>query len=236
MHTEYLNFCPRLKKIIDSGQSIDKSGKVVPVAGVSTLNNLRVIREMMLSHGWSRTLEVGLAYGGSALTFLATSKASGKGDRHHTAIDPFQNSHWGGSALQVIEEEGFSGDFTHCEDFSSIALPELVGKKEKYQLIYIDGSHLFEDVLIDFYYSAMLLECGGCLLFDDCTDKHVKKVIRFIRSNYSDILEEIDLRPFEDPDKSLKKRIGNSLGIRQMSGFKKLTEPPRKWDAPLGNF
>lgn len=62
--------------------------------------------------------------------------------------------------------------------------------------VYVDGSHLFEDVFIDFYYSCRLLKEEGYILFDDSTDEHVKKVLGFIRSNMKDHLQEIDLSPY----------------------------------------
>jgi predicted O-methyltransferase YrrM len=234
--THYLTFCPRLKTMIETGTTLDRNGEPVQIAGVSTLNNLRVIRELILRKRMSRTLEVGLAYGGSALVCLSTLKECAVGDFHHTSIDPFENSHWRGCALRAIEEEGYGANFTHEEGFSGLVLPDLVRRKAQFDLIYIDGSHLFEDVFIDFFYSVQLLSTGGIVLFDDCTDKHVKKVIRFVRGNYSSILEEVDLGPYEDPDKPLKKRIGNRLGIRQLVGFRKTGEPPRPWDAEFRNF
>ena len=34
-------------------------------------------------------------------------------------------------------------------------------------MIYVDGSHNFEHVFIDAYYSVQLLDMGGVVLFDD---------------------------------------------------------------------
>jgi hypothetical protein len=81
-----------------------------------------------------------------------------------------------------------------------------------------------------------IFETGEIVLFDDCTDRHVAKVIRFIRTNYLDILKPLEIRRYENPQKGLKKRIGNLLGIRQLVGFEKAAEPPRKWNAKFASF
>ena len=236
MDTEYLQFSPRLKEMIRSRRSLDRNGEEIEISGLSTLGNIRAIRELLLQEQLTNTLEIGLAYGASALTFLATLREVSPEAYHHTAIDPFQSKAWRGSALRTISDEGFDGHFTLHEDFSSLVLPDLIRQGAQFDLIYVDGSHLFEDVFIDFYYSAQLLKEGGILLFDDSRDQHVLKVIKFIRSNYAQFLPELDYGLVDDPDKPLLKKLGNRLGVRQLCGFRKVEEPPRKWDAPFGNF
>lgn len=236
MDATYLDFCPKLRKMMESGKSLDLSGNVVQIGGISTLNNIRIIRELILRGRPSRTLEIGLAFGGSALAFLATLKEVSVDGFHHSAIDPFQSKGWGGSAVRAISDCGFSGNFTLHEDYSSHVLPELCRSNEQFDIIYIDGSHVFEDAFIDFYYALRVLRLGGIMLFDDCCDPHVCKVIKFIRTNYGQILNEIDYRVLENPHKSLKKRVGNLLGVRQLCGFTKKGEPPRDWNVPFVNF
>ncbi len=142
MNTNYLNFNSTLKRIIESGSSLGAQGNKVQVSGVSTLGNIRAIRELILKEGCTHTLEIGLAFGASALAFLSTLKEISPGDYHHSAIDPFQNTTWGGSALRVLSDEGFSDNFTLHENYSSLVLPELVQNNAHFDLIYIDGSHL----------------------------------------------------------------------------------------------
>ncbi len=236
MDTTYLQFSSKLREMIESGKSVDQNGNEVEISAVSTIGNIRAIRELLLRERCTNTLEVGLAFGGSAITFLSTLKEVSPGSYHHTAIDPFQTKVWRGSSLRVISDEGFSDHFTLHEDFSSLVLPDLVRRNAQFDLIYIDGSHLFEDVFLDFYYSLRLLKQGGIMLLDDCRDRHVLKVIKFIKSNYSEFLSELDYSTIDDPEKPLNKKIGNRLGIRQLCGFKKTNEPPREWNTPFANF
>lgn len=236
MEMEYLNFCPRLKEIVETGESIDFEGNLISVSGTSTLNNIRIIREILISNNFKDSLEIGLAYGASALAILSTLNEISDGDFHHSAIDPFQLKTWKGSSLRVIEEEGYSEHFQFYEDYSAFVLPELDKDGSRFDFIYVDGSHIFEDVFVDLYFSARLLKPKGIILFDDCTDKHVHKVMRFVRTNYNSIFKEIPYQDYESPNKSIKKKIGNALGIRQLVGFQKINEPPREWNVEFKNF
>lgn len=236
MNMDYFSFCPRLREMLETGNFTDAEGKRIPIKGTSTPNNLRIIRELILENRCKRTIEVGLAYGASALTILATLRRISPDGFQHTAIDPYQRGVFGGTGLTVIREEGFGGNFRFHEDFSSTILPKLLAEEESFDLAYIDGSHLFEEVFIDTYYLAHMVRVGGILLFDDCMDPHVAKVIRFLRRNYESVLEPYSLNAHDDPEKSLRKKAGNLLGVRQLKGFRKIADPPRPWDAPFRRF
>ena len=236
MNTDYLNFCPRLKKMIDTGTSVNSKGEKIKIAGTSTLNNIRIIREILREFKPIRTLEIGLAHGASALTILSTLREISPNGFLHTAIDPHQTTVWGGSSIRVINDEGYAENFRFYEDYSAIVLANLVKEKEKFDFAYVDGSHLFEDVFLDFYYTSILLNKDGIVLFDDCTDRHVAKVIKFINKNYSDIWEPLNIKPLGEQQKDFKKKLGNLLGIRQSIGFKKISEPPRTWNVKFSNF
>ena len=67
------------------------------------------------------------------------------------------------------------------EECSALELPKLMKQGARFDLVYIDGSHLFEDVFIDAYFVARLLTQGGVVVFDDSTNPHIAKVLRFLR-------------------------------------------------------
>lgn len=48
-------------------------------------------------------------------------------------------------------------------------LPKLLGEGHQFDFIYVDGSHLASDVMIDGVLSYLLLKTGGILAFDDYT-------------------------------------------------------------------
>lgn len=56
----------------------------------------------------------------------------------------------------------------------------MVEENPKFGLVYIDGSHGFEEVFSDFYFVRYPMACGY-LLFDDGSDPEVAKVLHFLR-------------------------------------------------------
>ncbi|MEQ9486501.1 class I SAM-dependent methyltransferase [Coleofasciculus sp. F4-SAH-05] len=229
-----LDFCPRLKNIIKNGQTIDRDGNIIPIRGMSTINNLQIIRGLILDSCPKKTLEIGLAFGGSALAILSTlQEVHTRKDFLHTAIDPYQSTAWKNSATTVITQEQLDKNFRFFEEYSSLVLPRLISKHEKFGLVYIDGSHLFEDVFVDFYFVVQLLEMNGIVIFDDCRNNHVRKVIQFIKNNYSKILMSHAIC-FQG--KSLPKKIANKLGYKQVEIFQKIGQTPRTWKEKLKDF
>lgn len=233
------SFCAVLNKLLQTRSTIGRSGKKFNELGaLSTLNNLRVLRNLHLQLKPKRTLEVGLCFGGSCLLFTAThQEISGQPVHQHTALDPFQKDAWDDAGLFAVERAGLSGYLDFHSQFSNQALPQLLEADQKFGLIYIDGSHVFEEVFVDAYYSARLLEEGGVMVFDDCRDPHVKKVIKFIRSTLKSSLREVDLSPFRaDGGKSLVYRAAKLAGQTQLVAFQRVGLLPRPYNASFINF
>jgi predicted O-methyltransferase YrrM len=235
---ESLDFCPELVRIYSAGYVVSPSGKRFDTGGCSTVNNLLVLRNVFRSLRPRRTMEVGLAFGGSCLTFAALHQEAGaETRRQHVAIDPFQTSVWERLGILAVERAGLAGYVEVREELSCLQLPKMVEHGEEYGMVYVDGSHLFEDVFVDAYFACRLLSEGGIMLFDDCRIPQVKKAIRFLRSNMTDCLEDVDLGPFrEDQGRSLKYRAARALNEVQMTAFKRIGPAARKWDASFHDF
>jgi predicted O-methyltransferase YrrM len=228
------NYCPILREMLLTGKTKSWTGEELALESASTVNNLHVLRRYIQAAKPKRTMEIGLAYGASALAILGTQAEIGEG-HSHTAVDPLQSSLWKKGAVRAITDAGFASRFELVEKPSSLALPELVEAGARFDLIYIDGLHVFEHTFVDFYYSAILTEIEGVVLFDDSRSPHVDKVIRFIRANLANSLEPMDMSPFEG-NKSLPARIANQLGIRQLKGFRKIKDTYRPYNAPFRQF
>jgi len=230
----------KVKKIIAEGQVVGKSGEARQIIGGSTINNLLAIQEIMNQIKPVATMEIGMAYGISTLLFaLKHEELSGNPKNQHYSIDPFQISHWDSCGLGLLEREGLANYINYFESFSSIQLPKWVESGVNFDLIYIDGSHLFEDVFIDYYYCSQLLNANGMMLFDDCRDPHVLKVIKFIKNNMTDFFEEVDLNKYvkREGTELIKYQIASKLNNIQLRGFiKKTKNDQRGWDAQLLNF
>jgi Methyltransferase domain len=227
-----------LRDIIQRGHSIGRSGKVIKLESFSTLNNLVVIRRLLMDMKPTRTLEVGFALGGSCLLFTHSHRDLGRRpDGQHIAIDPYQRSSWIDEAgLLEVEKAGLSGYLDFREDCSRVILPPLAGQGHRIDLAYVDGSHLFEDVFIDFYYISLLLEKDGTMLFDDCANGHVQKVCKSIRTNMTATFKEIDLSMFRPPSDRFRYRLARAIKKVQLAAFRRCGEPLRPWNSPFARF
>ncbi|QIF04326.1 class I SAM-dependent methyltransferase [Roseimicrobium sp. ORNL1] len=236
--TTHLDFCPELVAMLKSGETRGRSKNFPTLVAVSTVNNLVTLKNLCTSLKPKRTLEVGLAFGGSGLLFTACHRENKVAPaQQHVAIDPFQSCTWDSAGAVVIEKAGLSGFFELMEKPSCLAMPALIEKGVTFDIIYIDGSHIFEDVFVDLYFAIRLLSDGGIVALDDCTDPHVKKVIKFIERNGQVSLEPFDLSPFrEDKGLTPRYRVAKLLGKTQMRAFRKIGPNDRPWNSPFTDF
>jgi cephalosporin hydroxylase len=235
-----LSFAPSVQELVRANHVVGRSGIARTNNAVSTTNNLIVLRNLMMELQPERTLEVGLACGGSALVFSTAHRDLGHvPDRQHIAIDPNQTNPQGYDSIGLdnLSRAGLLEYVRFEEGFSSAILPKLVDGGVTTQLAYIDGSHLFEDVFVDFYYLNLMLEEGGVVCFDDCALPDVAKVIRFIQRNFKAHLDEVDISPYRaDAGRSVRYRVARLLNRAQMRAFRKTGSSRRRFKAPFSNF
>ncbi len=93
------------------------------------------------------------------------------------------------------------------------ALPELLKDNEgAFDLIFIDGMHLFDYTLVDFFYSFLLTKKEGYIVIDDARHPGVKDCIRYIDTNYSKFVQKLS-------------EAGETMTI-----YKKIAEDTREWN------
>ncbi len=213
---------PVLRTLLSQSSCTGRTGKEHSSAANSTENNLRIIYDFIEQEKPNSTLEIGMAFAMSSLVFSRHHERKQSPPPSHVAIDPFQTTHWDSIGLMNLEQAGLKERVTLMEEYSCIALPKLLQNKKNFDFIYVDGSHIFEDVFVDFYYSARLLNKNGIILFDDSTDKHVRKVLQFIKKNMSEHFQQIDLSAYGlNPQKKIRYSVAQRLGKTQATAFRK---------------
>jgi predicted O-methyltransferase YrrM len=155
------------------------------------------------------TLEIGLAYGFSTVYFLAAIHKNGSG--FHTAVDPFQYPWWHGVGSRIPERLGMNDRFRLIREKSVAALAHRADARETFEVIFVDGNHRFDDVLVDFTLSAELCPVGGSIILDDMWMPSIRRVAAFIRLNRTDF-EEI------------------KTPIRNIVAFRRIAEDTRDWN------
>jgi predicted O-methyltransferase YrrM len=109
-------------------------------------------------------LEIGSYEGMSACWLLANGLDEGG---RITCIDPFYNGMRSVFELNVREATKKNQIVSIMQMTSYQALAELIGRKQTYDFIYVDGVHSPLGVLTDASMSWGLLKQGGVMLFDD---------------------------------------------------------------------
>lgn len=131
-------------------------------------------------HGVTRTLEIGLAFGASACSIMSAHQG------RHTCIDPFQKQTWRDIGLANLASLGFSDRVDFHAEFSHAALPRLLEEKQEYDFALIDGNHLYDGIVLDFYYVDQLLCNQGYVLFHDTWLRGTQLIGSFIKKNRKD--------------------------------------------------
>lgn len=133
------------------------------------------------------TMEVGCAYGFSTLYFLAAHATNPTAT--HVAIDPVENSLWHGIGFHKVKEVAMQERFRLIEEPSFAGIPLLVREGLRFDVIFIDGSHFFENAPLDFTVSANVCKREGLIVLDDMWMPSIRKVVSFIRRNRADFAE-----------------------------------------------
>lgn len=139
----------------------------------------------------TRTIEVGLGYGVSALCIAQGLLTNGHPAARHVVIDPFQSTRFADCGLQLLEEGGVASLIQHHAEESQIALPALLGEGRHFDLAFVDGNHRFDGVFVDLVYLGRLVRGGGIVVLDDYQLPAVARASSFFLRNLGWVLEEV---------------------------------------------
>jgi predicted O-methyltransferase YrrM len=190
------------------------------------------LRELAIAEGVSRTIEVGLALGLSALFLCQALLAGNAGtDARHVAIDPFQQESWDGAGLATLRAAGVDGMVEVIEEESALALPELARAGRRFDLAFVDGDHRFESVLGDLVFMDRLVEPGGLIVVDDMWMPAVRLAVAYVERNLDHTLEPEALPGAFSWRRRPRLRGGVPEGRGEMAVLRvPENPPPRPWD------
>ncbi len=156
--------------------TIDKTVRIQPRQGAA-------MHSLISAAGAKSSLEIGMAYGFSTMWILdALSRHPGAS---HVSIDPYQNKSWGGVGLEAARLLDCHAAFEWVEERSDFAVATFAKSNRRFDFIFIDGNHRFDDVICDFYLSDQVLAVQGIVVFDDLWMPSIQSAVRFIERNRS---------------------------------------------------
>ena len=166
------------KLIIDVLKRVVLDNNILKINSAIKSQEGYFIRDIIHRYNCKSCLEVGMAFGVSAMYILSSSK-----DITLISIDPFQSTQWNNCGKKLLQLCNLQARHKLMEEKSFIALPKLLDK-HKFDFIFIDGWHTFDYTLIDFFYSLELLKDDGIIIIDDALHKGVGKCVKYIETNY----------------------------------------------------
>jgi predicted O-methyltransferase YrrM len=142
-----------------------------------------LLRDLLVAEQAGTVVEVGLAYGSSALAIGEALATVGAPHPRHIVIDPFQRSAWSSVGWDLLISAGLDAVASLTLTPSSIALPQLITDGVIADAAFVDGSHRFHEVFTDLYFLRTLVRPGGLVVVDDDWTPSVRTAVRYYELN-----------------------------------------------------
>jgi predicted O-methyltransferase YrrM len=139
--------------------------------------------DLLIAEGVETIVEVGLAYGSSALAVGEALVSVGRRRPRHIIIDPLQATEWSNAGWQVLRSAGLDTIARLILQPSSTALPQLLAEGLTADAAFVDGSHRFHEVFVDLYFLRKLVRPGGMIVVDDYWWPSVRTAARYFEAN-----------------------------------------------------
>lgn len=172
-----------------------------------------ILRDTLVAHGAHVVIEVGLAYGSSALAIGEALCSSGRTDVSHIVIDPFQATAYGNVGWDAMTAATLADHTTFIGEASSIALARLAAEAFSADAAFVDGSHRFHEVFVDLYFLRKLVRPGGLIILDDVAWPSVGSALR-----YFDL--HLGWRPVTIAGRLTARRVPEELSEPDFTDFK----------------
>jgi predicted O-methyltransferase YrrM len=185
-----------IKRVVRDGTAVARSDGTLhdlfPVAASAAEGE--ALRGWVIKEGATRTIEIGLGYGISALHVCEGLLANADPTARHVVVDPYQATRFSDCGLQLLEEAGVSGMVEPRAERSEVALPRLLCEGRAFDLAFVDGNHRFDGVFVDLFYLGRLVRPGGIVFVDDYQLPAVARAASFFQRNLGWTLEEVSAR------------------------------------------
>src|SRR5215475_13694504 len=141
------------------------------------------IRDLLIREGVSRIVEIGLAYGSSALAIGEALVSIGGVGPAHVIIDSLQATTWSNVGWRLVQSAGLDTIARLMLQRSSVALPQLIAGGFTADAAFVDGSHRFHEVFVDLYFLRKIVRPGGIIILDDHWLSSVRAAQHYYETN-----------------------------------------------------
>ena len=150
------------------------------------------LREWVIKEKVVNSIEIGLAFGFSALHICEGLLQNNEENAKHTIIDAFQTQKdkYDNVGLNILARAGLDRIIEFHGEKSQLVLPHFLREGRKFDFGYIDGCHLFDYVFLDLFYLGQLIKMKGIIYIDDLQYPAFRKATSFFLKNLDWKIEE----------------------------------------------
>jgi predicted O-methyltransferase YrrM len=142
-----------------------------------------ILRDVLVAERARVVIEIGLAYGSSALAIGEALCLNGSADVSHIVIDPFQAKAYDDVGRDALAAAGLADRTTFIGEASSVALARLLTEGLVADAAFVDGSHRYHEVFVDLYFLRRLVRPGGLVVLDDASFPSVAAALHYFDLN-----------------------------------------------------
>ncbi|MFH8977932.1 class I SAM-dependent methyltransferase [Streptomyces sp. NPDC017890] len=142
-----------------------------------------LLRDCLVAENVESVVEVGLAYGSSALAVGEALVSRDHANPQHVVIDPFQKDMWSNVGWDLLCSAGLDQIARLLPTLNSEAFPQLIAEGFVADAGFVDGSHVFHEVFLDLYYLRKIVKPGGLVIMDDADKPSVRTAAHYFEVN-----------------------------------------------------
>ncbi|MEU4420466.1 class I SAM-dependent methyltransferase [Actinoplanes sp. NPDC024001] len=142
-----------------------------------------LLRDLLIAERAGTVVEIGLAYGSSALAIGEALLTVAAPRPRHVIVDPYQERAFGNAGWDLLRAAGLDRIAELVAEPSSAALPRLVAAGVTADAAFVDGSHRFHEVFVDLYHLRKIVRPGGLIVLDDDWAPPVRTALRYYERN-----------------------------------------------------
>ena len=173
---------PVLQAMLSTGLTHEIDGSEISLQSQVRTEYVNALYLAILHHKPKLVIEVGLAYGTTALAILTALEQVG-GEGRLISIDPVQRERFHDVGVENVRRAGLAKRHELRQTYDYFALPQMLSEGLSVDFAYIDGWHTFDYTLLDFFYIDKMLNAGGVIGFNDCGYRAVRRVLKFVESH-----------------------------------------------------
>ncbi|MBZ0292966.1 MAG: class I SAM-dependent methyltransferase [Anaerolineae bacterium] len=197
-----------LKQLFATYRVLDKNNQPRPMASNISAANATRLYQAVKTYRPQSVLEIGLAYGISSLAILTALQEIGQGGTL-ISIDPYQEISWDNIGLLNIQRAGLKTKHTFINEVDYLALPSLLADGNQFDMVYIDGWHIFDYAMLDFFYTDKMLKVDGVVGFNDTARSGIRRTIKFLKQyrRYQEVKIALPLSTSSQRQSDLQQRL-----------------------------